>query len=115
MISALVAFAVITDSVTSQNRIDFAESELVAAKQNYLDAIKNKSDLESAAFKYAEVVMTSPVLAPMEKYPLALALYRQTLAINPDHKQAKDQSQLIVDIYAGLGKEPTEFDLSKIK
>lgn len=92
-----------------------AEAELSAAKQAYLDARKNKANLEQAAFKYGEVVVLSPALSPKEKYPLALALFRQTLALNPDNKEAKDWEAQIVGIYASLGREPSEYDLNSLK
>lgn len=115
MVAVLVAFALITADSAPSNRIANAEAELAAAKESYLLAVKNKSDLETAAANYGEVVVLSPVLAPMEKYPLALALFRQVLAINPANTKAKDWEKQIVDIYASLGKTPTEFDLSNIK
>jgi hypothetical protein len=117
MISALVAAILFAPSpdATVNSPTEIAESELSAAKQAYLNARKNKSNLEEATFKYGEVVVNSPVMGAKEKYPLALALFRQTLAINPANKAAKEWENQIVSIYASLGKEPTEVDLSKIK
>ncbi|MFM9873353.1 MAG: hypothetical protein ACKVQS_07805 [Fimbriimonadaceae bacterium] len=117
MISALVAAILFSSSPDSIGKSpeELAKTELVAAKQAYLDARKNKSNLEEASFKYGEVVVNSPVLGPKDKYPLALALFRQTLAINPDNSKAKEWENQIESIYASLGKEPTEFDLNTIK
>lgn len=118
MLSALVAVILLAPQTGLANSADVvgnAEAELSAAKQAYLDARKNKSDLESAAFAYGEVVVLSPALKPNEKYPLALALFRQTLSINPNHEAAKEWEAQIVGIYASLGKEPGEFDLSSLK
>ncbi len=117
MISALVAAILFAPNpeVSAQSPVEQAESELASAKQAFLDARKNKSNLEEATFKYGEVVVNSPALGAKEKYPLALALFRQTLAINPKNQAAKDWENQIVSIYSSLGREPSEVDLSTIK
>lgn len=117
MISAIVAailFATSPDAI-AQSEEEIAQSELTAAKQAYLDARKNKSNLEEASYRYGEVAVNSLVLPGKEKYPLALALFRQTLAINPNNSEAKKWENEIVTIYKSLGREPTDFDLSTIK
>lgn len=115
MLSALVAAILLTPEASATDPLAEAQAELSAAKQAYLDARKNKSNLEEAALKYGQVVVTSDALRPNEKYPLALALFRQTLAINSQNSDAKDWEETIVGIYAGMGKEPRDFDLSTIK
>lgn len=124
MISVLVAAilfappnsAVAESSTPADTSVtEVAESELAAAKQAFLDARKNKGDLEKASFQYGEVVVNSPVLGAKDKYPLALALFRQALAINPQNEPAKEWEGQIIAIYQSLGREPSEVDLNTIR
>jgi hypothetical protein len=92
-----------------------AESELAAARQQFIDARRSKKGFEQACLRYGEVAVNSPILPPQEKYPLALALFRQVLAMNPQNESAKQWEKTIVDIYAGLGKPPGDYDLGSIR
>ena len=65
------------------------------AKKKYVDA----------TVAYATNVMAGDG-KPSEKYPLALDLYDEAIAVDPDNEEAKTNRQLILDIYKSLGKEP---------
>jgi hypothetical protein len=69
-----------------------------------------KTDLAKKEHVDATVAYATAVMAgggkPSEKYPLALDLYDQALALDPGNEEAKTNRQLIVDIYKSLGKEP---------
>lgn len=63
-----------------------------------------KKDFVEATFQNAQFYMYKSPLPPNQKYPKALAMYRQVVALDPDHAQAKDAIKIIEDIYASLGK-----------
>ncbi|MEQ1936227.1 MAG: hypothetical protein ABL962_20420 [Fimbriimonadaceae bacterium] len=71
--------------------------------KNSKDA-KLKKTYISATFNYAEAVLVSPALAPREKYPKALKLYREVLKTDPKHAKAKAQADNIVKIYKSMGR-----------
>jgi hypothetical protein len=48
--------------------------------------------------------MYSSPLPPGQKYPKALAMYREVLKLDPNHAEARDATKMIEDIYASLGK-----------
>jgi lipoprotein-anchoring transpeptidase ErfK/SrfK len=52
----------------------------------------------------AQKVMLDPALPPREKYPNALAIFRNALKIDPDNVLAKDGVKLIEDVYASMGR-----------
>ena len=52
----------------------------------------------------AEKVMLDPNLAPREKYPKALGMFRDALEIDPDNALAKQSITLIEDIYRSMGR-----------
>ena len=52
----------------------------------------------------AQKVMLDPALAPKEKYPKALAMFRNALKIDPDNALAKDGVTLIEDVYKSMGR-----------
>lgn len=113
MCPALVAMILLASAPTDP--LLSAQSELVSAKAQYLSARKSGKGLGEAAFAYGEVVVNSPAMPPREKYPLALALFRQTLKLDPNNKKAKQWEQTIVSIYKDLGRTVHEADLSQVK
>lgn len=52
----------------------------------------------------AEKIMLDPALAPRDKYPKALAMFRDALKIDPDNALAKKSITLIEDIYKSMGR-----------
>jgi tetratricopeptide (TPR) repeat protein len=57
-----------------------------------------------ATVRLATTVMNARSLAPKDKYPRALRLYRQALKLDPANKEAKANSKMIEDIYKSLGR-----------
>ena len=69
-----------------------------------------KSESNEKAYVDATVAYATAVMAgdgkPSEKYPKALRLYDEALALDPENDEAKTNKQLILDIYQSMGKEP---------
>ena|SRR2546430_622347 len=65
---------------------------------------KVKMQAADAHYKAGHAMMMSPTLAPRVKYRGALAHYRQTLALNPKHKEAAAEKKTIEDIYKQMGR-----------
>lgn len=116
MVLTIVALILVSNQELSPDaKIVIAKQELANAKAAYITAKKSNKNLAQATYEYGAIVVESPVLGPTEKYPLALALFRQTLKLEPKNAEAAQWEQTIVGIYAGLGKEPTEINLDEIK
>jgi len=116
MVLSVVALILISNQELSpDSKIATAKQELMVAKAAYLAAKKANKSLAQASYEYGAIVVESPVIGPTEKYPLALALFRQTLKLDPKNAEAAKWEQTIVGIYSGLGKEPTEINLDEIK
>lgn len=49
-------------------------------------------------------IMTDPKLKPSEKYPQALELYRQALALDPENAEARGNKAMIESIYKSMGR-----------
>jgi cytochrome c-type biogenesis protein CcmH/NrfG len=56
----------------------------------------------------AEKIMLDPALAPKDKYPKALGMFRDALEIDPDNALATKSITLIEDIYKGMGRPVPE-------
>jgi hypothetical protein len=65
----------------------------------------NKKAYVDATVAYATGVMAGEG-PPREKYPGAIKLYDEALALDPKNDEAKANKQLILDIYESMGKEP---------
>ena len=52
----------------------------------------------------AEKIMLDPALAPREKYPKALGMFRDALEIDPSNALAAASITLIEDIYKSMGR-----------
>ncbi|HRI43398.1 MAG TPA: hypothetical protein PLL78_04375 [Fimbriimonadaceae bacterium] len=57
-----------------------------------------------ATVAYGNLVMTSPALMPKEKYPKALALFREALKVDPKNKVALENKNMIEQIYKSMGR-----------
>lgn len=65
----------------------------------------NQKGYVAATVAYATGVMAGDG-APRVKYPAAIKLYDEALALDPNNDEAKTNKQLILDIYESMGKEP---------
>jgi hypothetical protein len=79
---------------------DTAKREYAAAKSD-----TTKLALSKIATDYGIAVMEGSG-SPKEKYPKALSLYREALALDPSNSRAKKNEQMIIDIYEQLGRKP---------
>lgn len=53
----------------------------------------------------ATAIMMDAKLAPNEKYPKALKMFREAVKIDPANTEAAENIKMIEDIYKGMGKE----------
>jgi tetratricopeptide (TPR) repeat protein len=67
------------------------------------DAKVKKAYVDSTV-KLATASMVSPALSPREKYPTALKYYREALKVDPNNKEAKNNSEMIISIYKSMGR-----------
>jgi hypothetical protein len=94
---------------TAEGSADLAKLKDAMAKAK-TEWSKSKDDKSKAGFVKATVelataTMNSPELAPREKYPQALKLYKEALALDPDNKEALENKKMIEDIYKSMGRE----------
>jgi hypothetical protein len=86
--------------------------EQVAALQEAYD--KNKSNdaakqlLVGALVARADFYMGADEIAPREKYPKALALYRRAVALDPSNTTAQEGISTIEGIYKSMGRPVPE-------
>jgi len=55
-----------------------------------------------ATDRYATYSMTTEVLTPHQRYPLALRLYREVLKIDPTNHEASNNSEMIISVYKSM-------------
>ncbi len=65
---------------------------------------KLKMQLAQAKYEYGHALMTDNALGPRIKYRSALKAYREALKLNPGHKQAKADKDMIENIYRSMGR-----------
>ena len=86
--------------------IDLAEAK-AAYDKNPSDAAAKKAYTD-AMFQNAEYYMYTSPAPPNQKYPKALALYRQVLKLEPDNVRAKESAEIIEGIYRQMGRPVPE-------
>ena len=57
-----------------------------------------------ATDRYATYAMTTEVLTPHQRYPMALRLYREVLKIDPKNHEASNNSEMIISVYKSMHK-----------
>jgi tetratricopeptide (TPR) repeat protein len=65
---------------------------------------KLKLQVAEAEYQKGHALMTDQALSPRLKYRQALAALRQALKLNPNHKQAKADRDMIESIYRQMGR-----------
>jgi tetratricopeptide (TPR) repeat protein len=63
-----------------------------------------KEELAEALYQVGFKTMMDDDLAPREKYPEALRIYRRVLELNPDHLLATRDKSTIENIYTSMGR-----------
>lgn len=58
-----------------------------------------------ATVQLATATMNAPDLAAKQKYPAALRLYREALALHPENTEALENSAMIESIYRDMGRD----------
>lgn len=84
-----------------------AEKAYVAAKKAYTTDPKTPATRKryvDATVGYGTKTMLSPLLAPKEKYPKALRLYREALQVDPANKEALENKAMIEQIYKSMNR-----------
>jgi hypothetical protein len=88
-----------------------AGSSMTAASEASAPAVSEAMQKQAQTLaEEAEKIMLDPTLAPREKYPKSLGMFRDALEIDPNNALAKDGIKLIEDIYTSMGRpvpEPT--------
>ncbi len=74
-----------------------------ALSKNPKDA-KAKKRFVAAGVKFGHESMMSSVLDRKLKYKQALTVYREVLKVDPKNPVAKQESELIINIYKSLGR-----------
>jgi tetratricopeptide (TPR) repeat protein len=74
------------------------------AKESPNDAALKQS-LVLGHLKYANFFMYNDSLPPKVKYPGALKQYRAVLKVDPTNENAKQSSEMIINIYHSMGRE----------
>jgi hypothetical protein len=79
-------------------------SELEAAYTKNPSNAATKKQLVTATYEYGHTVMTDPNLPPCVKYRTALKQFRRVLELDPSHKQAATEKDMIESIYRQMGR-----------
>lgn len=79
----------------------YVAAKAVVAKDKGAKAMKSYT---TAALAYADAVMYAASLGPKDKYPKSLKVYREVLTFDPKNKQAKENKNMIEQIYKSMGR-----------
>jgi tetratricopeptide (TPR) repeat protein len=88
----------------TQKQLDQIGAEYKKAKAAYAKSpnAKTKSAMVIATDRLATASMTSEVINPRTRYPLALGLYQQALNLDPKNAEAKNNAEMIDSVYKGM-------------
>lgn len=96
------------DEAVEKSRLAKLEATYTSAKAAHSKKPKDaklRKAFVDATVKLGTATMISVYLAPKDKYPRALRLYREALRIDPKNKEASENGKMIEDIYRSMGKE----------
>jgi hypothetical protein len=80
------------------------EKDYLEKKQKFEADASARSEFIEAAIAYADALNFGPGV-PSEKYPKALAVYEEVLAVDASNRQALQGRRIIIEVYESMGKE----------
>lgn len=91
---------------TQRPNADVATLEKVylEKKQKFEADANARTEFVEAAIAYADALNFGPGV-PSEKYPKALAVYEEVLAVDASNRQALQGRRIIIEVYESMGKE----------
>jgi GH24 family phage-related lysozyme (muramidase) len=110
LIATMMASAALAQNATQQvsdAKLKELRATYAKAKKSYTAKpkdVKAKKALVNASFAVGMGCMYSESLPARSKYKEALTFFRETLKLDPKHKQAAEQKKLIEDIYKSMGR-----------
>jgi len=117
--SLIIPFLLIASLASAQTPAQVSEAKknrqlLTAAESLYTKSkaafakkpkdAKIKKTYVDSTVSFGTITMNSPLLGPKEKYPKALALYREALKTDPKNEIAKANKDMIDQIYKSMGR-----------
>jgi hypothetical protein len=84
--------------------LDDKVTQLQAAYEKSPNDAALKKQLADATFQNAQFYMYNSPLPPGQKYPKALALYRQTVKLDPSNELARESIDTIEGIYRSMNR-----------
>ncbi len=88
-----------------QFELETLEQAYNASKQNVGKSTNETAAFITSAVAYADALNFGPG-EPREKYPKALAVYDEVLAIDSENEAAKRGRTLIIEVYESMGMTP---------
>ncbi len=109
LLLAVSALGIAQDTTAQAEKAKLArlEKAYVSAKAAFTKQPKDaalKKKFVVATVALGTATMNSPILAPKDKYPKALRLYREALKHDPKNKEARENHDVIVHIYKQMGR-----------
>jgi tetratricopeptide (TPR) repeat protein len=103
-LAGVAAFSQDAPPNVDKKQLDQLTSQYTAAQSAYKKSpsAKNKAALVVATDRLATATMTTEVLDARVRYPQALGLYQQALKLDPNNKEAKNNSTMIDSVYKGM-------------
>lgn len=104
-----------TAAPEKSEELDKQEMEMLAGLDRAYEAAKKAYEAKTsdaklktayidATMKLANATLVSPPLAPREKYPKSLSLYREVLKVDAKNTEAASNKKMIEDIYKSMGR-----------